>query len=43
MKQREQLEAMNESRINKLESANNSDIMILSNGFDMKDLIPKNI
>ena len=43
MKQREQFEAINESRIQKRESANVSDALILSNGFDMKDLIPKNI
>jgi hypothetical protein len=34
---------MDESRINKRDSANQSDALILSNGFDMKDLIPRNI
>jgi hypothetical protein len=43
MKKREQFEAINESRINKRESANVSDALILSNGFDMKDLIPRSI
>ena len=43
MKQWEQFEAFNESKIQNRESANISDALILSNGFDMKDLIPKNI
>ena len=34
---------MDDSRINKRDSANVSDALILSNGFDMKDLIPRNI